>query len=163
MIFLAVGTEFPFDRLVRAIDQIALRIPSEERILAQIGCGGYRPRCMDWVEMMEKSHFDEMMRGSVAVISHAGIGTIIRALELHKPVLVMPRLRKYGEHVNDHQVSTARKFESLGYVLAAYRTQDLICGMDRLRTFRPRSRRAQTDLVVTYIKSFLDNLCGRVP
>ena len=104
MIFLTVGTQFPFDRFVRAVDNIFDQGLIDEEIFAQIGETSYKPRNFESVVSLEKKVFDERFKGASSVISHAGVGTIMVALKNHKPLLVMPRMKRYKEHVNDHQV-----------------------------------------------------------
>ena len=116
MIFLTVGTQFPFDRLVRAVDQAVERSGCAVEIFAQIADSVYRPRCFDAVSYLQKDDFDKNMREASSIISHAGMGTITAALEGKKPLLVMPRLRKFGEVVNDHQVAIAKKFHILSKI-----------------------------------------------
>ncbi|MBA7651210.1 hypothetical protein ES703_59027 [subsurface metagenome] len=158
MIFLTVGTQFPFDRLVKCVDDAVSQNGFKEEIFAQIGESSYRPRNFEGVSSLEKRLFDKRIREASGIISHAGIGTIMMALDNRKPLLVMPRLRKYGEVVNDHQVAIARKFEELGHILVAYDTKDLLQKMKQLRTFVPRKRKAQPHAVAERIARFLNEL-----
>ena len=119
MIFLTVGTLFGFDRLVRAVDEAIAEGSITDTVFAQIGPGSYTPREMDHVVYLEKEEFDETFHRCEGMISHAGMGNISLALKQEKPLLVVPRLRRYGEHVNDHQYETAYKFEKLGHIVVA--------------------------------------------
>lgn len=109
MIFLTVGTLFPFDRLVRAIDAAVGEGLIEDEIFAQVGENSYKPRNFESLPSLKKDLFDKYFTEASFIISHAGMGTITMALSHNKPLLVMPRLKHYKEHVNDHQVATARK------------------------------------------------------
>lgn len=160
MIFLTVGTQFPFDRLVEFVDDAVSQDGFKEEIFAQIGESSYRPRNFEGVSSLEKRLFDKRIREASGIISHAGIGTIMMALDNRKPVLVMPRLSKYGEVVNDHQVAIARKFEELGRILVAYDTKDLLQKMKQLRTFVPCKRKAQPQAVAERIARFLHELAA---
>jgi len=160
MIFLTVGTQFPFDRLVKCVDDAVSQDGFKEEIFAQIGESSYRPRNFEGVSSLEKRLFDKRIREASGIISHAGMGTIMMALDNRKPLLVMPRLSKYGEVVNDHQVAIARKFEELGHILVAYDTKDLLQKMKQLRTFVPRKRKAQPEAVANRIAQFLDELAA---
>ena len=160
MIFITVGTQFPFDRLVRAVDNIFDQGLINEEIFAQIGKTSYKPRNFESVISLEKKVFDERFKKASSVISHAGVGTITMALKNHKPLLVMPRLKRYREHVNDHQVATARKFEELGHILAAYDAKDLPNGIRKLKNFVPRKREAQPHAVAERIARFLNDLAN---
>lgn len=158
MIFLTVGTQFPFDRLVKTVDQAFDGRLINEEIFAQIGETSYKPLNFESVVSLEKNVFDKRLREASSVISHAGMGTITMALKNHKPLLVMPRLKRYREHVNDHQVATARKFEELGHILAVYDAKDLPNGIRKLKNFVPRERKANPEAVADRIHRFLNSL-----
>lgn len=159
MIFLTVGTyPLPFERLVKAIDAAIKERLIEEEIFAQIGRCSYKPQNMEYVQMLEKEAFDSYFQKASSIISHAGIGTITMALDNEKPLLVMPRLKKYGEVVNDHQVMTARRFEELGHILVAYTEEQLPDKLKQLKSFIPHKRKANPDAVVDRIRQFLNNL-----
>ena len=160
MIFLTVGTQFPFDRFIRAVDNIFDQGLIDEEIFAQIGETSYKPRNFESVASLEKKVFDECFKKASSVMSHAGIGTITVALKNHKPLLVMPRMKRYKEHVNDHQVSTAKKFEELGHILAVYDVKDLPNGIRKLKNFIPRERKASPDAIAERIRRFLNKLQG---
>jgi beta-1,4-N-acetylglucosaminyltransferase len=158
MIFLTVGTQFPFDRLVKFIDGLISQNGFDEEIFGQIGCGTYKPRSFEYVEYLEKSKLDRLIQQASSIISHAGMGTITIAMECGKPLLVMPRLAKHGEVVNDHQVAIARKFEELGHILVAYETEQIPEKLEQLKTFVPRKREAQPEAVIGRITQFLTEM-----
>ena len=158
MIFLTVGTQFPFDRFIRAVDNIFDQGLIDEEIFAQIGETSYKPRNFESVASLEKKVFDECFKKASSVMSHAGVGTITVALKNHKPLLVMPRMKRYKEHVNDHQVPTAKKFEELGHILAVYDVKDLPNGIRKLKNFIPRERKASPDAIAERIRRFLNSL-----
>ncbi len=155
MIFLSVGTQFPFDRLVKAVDDAFDNDLIDEEVFAQIGETSYRPRNFESVPSLDKSLFDKRLKEASGIISHAGVGTIMTALDNERPLLVMPRLKKYGEVVNDHQLAIAKRFEYLGYILAAYQEKDLPENVARLKTFIPRPRENQARIVAARISEFL--------
>jgi beta-1,4-N-acetylglucosaminyltransferase len=156
MIFLTVGTyPLPFDRLAKAIDAAIRERLIEEEIFAQIGRCGYKPQNMEYVQMLEKEAFDSYFQKASSIISHAGIGTITMALDNEKPLLVMPRLRKYGEVVNDHQLAIAQTFEELGHILAVYGAEDLPKRLRQLKAFVPKARKNQAKKVASRIAQFL--------
>ena len=160
MIFLTVGTQFPFDRLVKSVDQAFDKGLIDEEIFAQIGETSYRPRNIEWVASLDKKAFDKHLKEASSIIGHAGMGTITMALKNYKPLLVMPRLKRYREHVNDHQVDTARKFEELGHVLVAYDVEDLPDSIRKLKNFVPKERKANPNAVADRIRCFLNSLQG---
>jgi UDP-N-acetylglucosamine transferase subunit ALG13 len=159
MIFLTLGTyPLPFDRLVSIVDEIVKRKVIEDEIFAQIGYSTYIPKHMKYEKLMEKERFDSVLSSASALIGHAGMGSISMALNCRKSLLVMPRLKQYGEHVNDHQVSTARKFEELGHILAAYDEKELVEKIKLLKTFVPKPRIPNRQGVIDRISRFLESL-----
>jgi len=158
MIFLTVGTLFPFDRLVKAVDSGIGEGMVEEEVFAQIGRNGYEPKNMEYVESLDKKAFDEKVKKAVGLISHAGMGSIAMALDHNKPLLVMPRLKMYGEHVNDHQVGTAKKFEELGHILVAYTKEELPDKLQMLKHFVPKKRETQVEAVAERISDYLKQI-----
>jgi len=158
MIFLTVGTQFPFDRLIKTVDDFVGSNGLDEEICAQIGDSTYQPQNFKAVASLDKNLFDKYLRESSCIISHAGMGTITMALENGKPLLVMPRRKIYGEVVNDHQVAIAKKYEQLGHVLVAYETVDLPDKIKQLKSFVPHKREAQPKAVAKRIKGFIDKI-----
>jgi UDP-N-acetylglucosamine transferase subunit ALG13 len=111
VIFVTIGSMFPFDRLVRAMDAWAAARPEAEAgedILAQIGDGGYAPQRMRWVRRLDPADYAAAVVAARLVVAHAGMGSVITAGEHGKPVVLLPRRGTLGEHTNDHQVDTAR-------------------------------------------------------
>jgi len=158
MIFLTVGTQFPFDRLVKAVDLAAGVSGFDEKIVAQIGNSFYRPKSFKATRSVEKAVFDQYFAEAESIISHAGMGTITMALEHKKPLLVMPRMKKYGEVVNDHQFAIAKKFEQLGYLLVAYRAEEVPVKIKQLKSFVPQERHPCSGVVAARISKFLTEL-----
>ncbi len=156
MIFLAVGTQFPFDRLVKALDDCMDAGLIDEEIFGQVGETSYKPRNFRWSSFLEKKEFDRNIETASKIIGHAGIGIIKTALDHNKPMLVMPRLRKYREVVHDHQVGIAKRFEELGHILVAYEEQELSDKIQELKHFIPNKRVTQVEPVIKRISEFLN-------
>ena len=116
MIFVTVGEQLPFDRLIRTIDE--WKATSNEEVFAQIGKSQWKPLHMKYREFLSPQDFTEQFLTADIIIAHAGMGTIITAIEMSKPILVMPRQASKGEHRNDHQYATARRFMNRGIMVA---------------------------------------------
>lgn len=111
MILMTIGTQLPFDRLVRAVDELALRL--EEPIFGQIGAKAeYLPKNFEYCLTMRPKDFDERFRSARVILSHAGIGTVLSSRKHGKPIVVVPRLAKFGEHRNDHQLATCAQLKN---------------------------------------------------
>lgn len=132
MIFVTIGSMFPFDRLIRAMDDWAAAHPGEE-LLAQIGDGAYEPAHMRWVRALPRSEFAEAVARAELVVGHAGMGTVITAGEFGKAVVIMPRRAARGEHTNDHQVDTAAWLGGRRGVFVADQEGDIPARLARAR------------------------------
>jgi UDP-N-acetylglucosamine transferase subunit ALG13 len=124
MIFVTVGTELPFDRLVRVVDQWA-REHGRTDVFAQIGHTAWRPTFIPFAGFLEPSEFNRAFARASVIVAHAGMGTILSALRYEKPLLVMPRRAALGEQRNDHQIATARRLLELGKIHVALDESEL--------------------------------------
>jgi UDP-N-acetylglucosamine transferase subunit ALG13 len=123
-VFVAVGTQLAFDRLVRTVDAWAADHP-EIDVFAQVGPGAYEPVAMQSEAFLPLREFDERSHAADLLVTHAGTGCILTALELKKPIVVMPRRALMGEHRNDHQMATAERFCGVSGVTVAWDEVDL--------------------------------------
>ena len=157
MIFLTVGTQFPFDRLVKAIDKLLDDGILDECVFGQIGNTTHKPKNFATVPSLDKHAFDRRYDEASAIISHGGTGAIMMAIDRQKPLLAMPRLKQYGEVVNDHQVGFSVRFAALGYILVAMGERELPAKVAQLKSFTPALRHAEPELVARRIVSFLSD------
>jgi UDP-N-acetylglucosamine transferase subunit ALG13 len=126
MIFVTVGThEQPFDRLVKEIDRLKEKNIITERVFIQIGYSTYKPRCCRFAEFIKFNEMMKMIRRSEIVITHGGPGSIIPIISNGKIPIVVPRKKKYGEHVDDHQIYFCKKLEKEKEIIAVYETENL--------------------------------------
>jgi len=123
VIFLTVGTQLPFDRLVAAVDDWAGL--ARAAVFAQTGAGAYRPRHCEFAEYLPPAHADELFRAADLIVSHAGMGSILTALKYRKRILILPRRASLGEHRNDHQLATARWLGKKPGVFVAEEADDI--------------------------------------
>lgn len=129
MIFATVGTQLPFDRLLQGLDSWAERNPNIP-VLAQTGATRRRFRNIETVEHLGQSEFRVRFDAARLVVAHAGMGTILSAAETGKPLILMPRRAKFGEHRNDHQQDTAREMMRLSNVSVAEDGEALHLALD---------------------------------
>ena len=123
MIFVTIGTQAPFDRFIRIIDEVAPLI--DEEIIAQVYKCNFTPQNIKTVDFLAPDEFNELFEKANTIVSHAGMGTILSALQKHKPIIIFPRIAALGEHRNEHQLATARKFKELGTIYVAMDEQEL--------------------------------------
>lgn len=119
MIFVATGTQFPFDRLIRYMDEWASE--NNETVFAQIGEGKYQPEHIEWQRFIGLDEYNEKIQAASVFISHAGMGNIISAKEQNTPIVVINRQADLGEHRNDHQ---AEGLKWMGKLEGVYTASD---------------------------------------
>ena len=118
MIFVSAGTQLPFDRFIKILDDIART--TDEEIVAQAIPGQYEPNNFKLLAKIPTDQFNEYVDKARIVAAHAGMGCILTAMLKSKPIVIFPRLAQLGEHRNDHQTATARHFEEMGQVHVAW-------------------------------------------
>jgi UDP-N-acetylglucosamine transferase subunit ALG13 len=125
MIFVTIGSQEPFDRLIKIMDDLAPSLSSVE-VIAQSGPRSkYIPRHLKMVEFIPPEAFSKFLSEADLIISHAGMGTILNVLEIGKPLIVFPRLGRLHETRDDHQVATVKIFERKGLVHVANNEEEM--------------------------------------
>ena len=123
MILITIGTQLPFDRLIRIMDELAPQL--DEEIIAQIRGRDCKPRHIKTVDLLPPDKFAALFDRARIVVSHAGIGTILMALQKDKPIIIFPRIAALGEHRNEHQLATAKRFQKMGVLNVAWDEKEL--------------------------------------
>jgi len=159
VIFVTVGSADPFDRLVQAMDDWA-GARGRKDVFAQVGNSRYVPRHIEAVQFLKPSEFRERVRAARLVVAHAGMGSIITAMETGTPIIVMPKWAHLGEHRNDHQVATAKRFGEKKGIIVAEDEKDLIVKLESeeaLSSPTRIAREAAPDLI-SAIRMFIMDL-----
>lgn len=162
MIFVVVGTQEPFDRLIKWIDEWSAETDYHD-ILAQVAESAYKPKNFKWFDFIPIDQFNTKFKEADLIVSHAGMGTIISALQFNKPIIVMPRLAKYKEHRNDHQLATANSFSQAGYVKSVYNQEELFTALNNRKSIQPVppiSENASEELIGT-IRNYLTKIIAQ--
>lgn len=146
----------PFDRLVRAVDEWAGACGRTD-VIAQVGASDYRPKHLEWHASLEAETYARMIQEASVIIGHAGMGTIITALEHRKPLVVLPRRGDLMETRNDHQVATARRFAERGTVHVAMDEEELLEHLSRVDDLPapPPTRSSSLPGLLQAIRSFV--------
>jgi len=114
MIYVTVGTMFlDFPRLIEAMDEIART--RDEDVIIQTGMGATVPKYASHFDFRDREEVQAIQNRARMIVCHAGIGAVQDALAVRRPIVVAPRLKRWGEHMNDHQLDLARAVESRGW------------------------------------------------
>jgi len=139
VIFVTVGHQWPFDRLIACVDAWASTRPDVE-VVAQIGASSLKPRSIRWFNSVSPDEFNSLVKQCQVIVGHAGMGTILAAMQYGKPIVVMPRSALLGEHLNDHQIATARRLGRRPGIAVAMDEDALPAMLDGLDDLRPGER-----------------------
>ena len=123
MIFVILGThERPFYRLVKEIDNLSSKNKIKDKFIIQMGVTKYKfkSKKIKSYEYIPQKDFDKYLKNSKILITHGGAGSIMTGIRIRKPIITVPRLSKFGEHVNDHQLQIVKEMEKHGAVDAVY-------------------------------------------
>lgn len=132
MIFVCLGTQiFQFNRLVKELDILVKNGDIKEEVVAQIGATDYIPKYFQYKRFMDKEEFESYQDIADVVISHGGTGALIGASKKRKNIIAVPRLAKFGEHVDDHQLQIVKVLESEGYIRAVYDINKLLITLNK--------------------------------
>ena len=161
MIFVSVGTHNQgFERLVKEADSLALKI--EENIFIQKGCANYTPINCKYKNFLTQDEFNQRCKKSSLVITHGGIGSIMTPLLMGKKIIVVPRLKKFKEHTNDHQLQITKELATQRKILAVYDIKMLgqaIKISKSLKRFNHEKNRSTK--IIDAIRSFIENYENR--
>ena len=155
MIFVILGNHTqPFYRLLKKVDQLKADKIIDD-VFLQIGYSDYQPKYCSYEKFVGFNKFQDLIKQSEIIITHAGAGSLINILSHDKPAVVIPRMKKYDEHTNDHQIQLTKELDKQGRIIAVYEIETLGDAVDKARNFQPQKQRNSSN-VVELIEGYLD-------
>ncbi|MFH1235198.1 MAG: PssE/Cps14G family polysaccharide biosynthesis glycosyltransferase [Candidatus Diapherotrites archaeon] len=155
-IFVALGTHpQQFDRLLEKIDSLVESEKIKAEVFAQTGSSGYGPKNYKSQKFLSPEEFSKEFDKADIIISHGGAGAIINALEAKKPLIIVPRLKKFCEHTDDHQIDLAKAMHERKKAIAVFGLEKLPEAIEKARNFRAE-KESEKELLVKRIKKFLE-------
>ena len=155
MIFVATGTQLAFPRLIAAMDAMAPGL--DEPVIAQVGPDAEVRPNIETHGRLAPDRYETLFREARLVVAHAGIGTILLAKRLQRPLILVPRRHALGEHRNDHQIATSREVEGTPGIRVAWDIEDLP-EMVRIPSPVPAepTLSPQADSLISRLRDFID-------
>ena len=163
MIFITTGSQkFQFNRLLQKIDELVADGTIKDEVFAQSGYSDYVPKHYEYKDFLNRDEFAQKMGESTIVITHGGTGAIIGAVKKGKKVIAVPRLAKYGEHVDDHQLQLLKQFEEMDIICSCYDMDDLAGYINQINDMQFREYTSNTMTIIDDIEGFfLENINGK--
>ncbi|MFH8080703.1 MAG: PssE/Cps14G family polysaccharide biosynthesis glycosyltransferase [Candidatus Aenigmatarchaeota archaeon] len=156
MIFVTVGTsKFSFNRLIKKIDELIGEGKIKEEVIIQIGYSTYEPKYAKWFRFESYAKMKELIQKSRIIITHGGVGSILTCLVYKKTVIAVPRMKRFKEHVDDHQVDLVKELSKEGKVIAVFDVEDIEKVLFKKNKFKHRSTKK---LLISEIKKYIDEI-----
>ncbi|MBK7644935.1 MAG: hypothetical protein IPJ19_18145 [Planctomycetes bacterium] len=164
MIFVILGMDvYPFDRLAQAVDELERDKTCGEDFFLQLGASKYEPQHARYERFLSFGDVVENIHRASVVITHAGAGSTLVCLQQGKHPVLVPRLPKFGEIVDEHQLPFARKFGELGLATTVHEMSELPAAISAARGRSPGSGSAGGDAreLVGWLEGFWNGLCAK--
>ena len=158
MIFVALGTQDKsFERLLKIIDENIQNKVINEEVIVQAGYTKYKSNNMKIFDYVSMDDFNKYINECSLFITHGGVGNILSALKVNKKIIAVPRLAKYKEHTNDHQLQIVNNFYEKAYILRLLENDDFKDVYEKSKTFVPKKWISNNENLLKKIKEYIDN------
>lgn len=158
MIFVTLGTQDKgFERLLKEIDRCLEKGIIKDKVIVQAGHTKYESKNMEIFSEVAKDEFEKLMDSCDLLITHGGVGSIFDGLKRNKKIIAVPRLKKYNEHTNDHQLEIVSEFSKSGYLLALTNMTMLPKMLEKVKGFKPRKYKSNNINFTKYLEDYVDN------
>ena len=156
MIFVILGTQDKdFSRLLKEIDRLIKEKKITEKVIVQAGTTKYQSKNMKIFDLLPMTEFNRFIGKADLIITHGGVGSIMNSLKKGKKVIAVPRLKKYGEHTNDHQLQIVKEFSKQGYVIPCLKMSQLGDCIEKSKTFQPKRYKSSNKKMLELIEEVI--------
>ena len=157
MIFITLGSQkFQFNRLLQAMDKLIEKGVFDDTVFAQIGYSDYEPKHFEYTRFLDREAFAAQESKCDILITHGGTGAIMGAVKKGKKVIAVPRLARYGEHVDDHQTQLIEQFDGMNLICPCWDTEKLEEALNTARQTEYSTYISNTERVMKSIASYID-------
>lgn len=159
MTLVILGTQDKsFDRLLRMVEKEIKNNNLKGEVIVQAGQTKFKSKYMEIFDLIPITKFNKLIKEADLVITHGGVGSIIQALKHNKKVIAVPRLARYKEHENDHQIQIVEEFTRNGYILSAKNAKELNKALEDVKKFEQKKYKSNNSKMVKLIENFIDNI-----
>lgn len=156
MIFITLGSQkFQFNRLLQAVDEQVADGKITDEVFAQIGASDYKPQNYQFIDFLNRDEFAKWQERAEIVITHGGTGAIIGAVKKGKKVIAVPRLAKYGEHVDDHQLQLIGQFKELDLICECLNCDEIWEAVEVVKRTQYKYYQSNTQKIIGSIEEFI--------
>ena len=156
MIFVTLGTQDKsFKRLLNEIDRCIENNIIKEKVIVQSGYTKYKSKNMKIIDFITKEKFDKYMNECSLLITHGGAGSILTGMRYNKKVIAVPRIKKYKEHTNDHQIQIVEELDKKGYILKCDNLKNLEDIIIKSKKFTPKKYLENNNKILEVISDYI--------
>lgn len=158
MILITLGTQDkPFYRLLDAVQKQIDNKKIKDKVIVQAGISSdFKSKDMEIFDLIPMDEYDKLIKECDILITHGGVGSIITGIKNNKKVIAAARLKRYGEHVNDHQLQIIENFTDSGYILSLNNFEELDSVLEQIKKFEPKKFKSNTENFIKLIKKEID-------
>lgn len=158
MILVTLGTQDKtFPRLLEAIQKQIDKGNIKGKVIVQAGSTKFESKDMEVLDLIDRDLYAKLISECDLLITHGGVGSIITGLKCNKKIIAAPRLAKYGEHTNDHQLQIIEKFSDAGFILPLYNFDELDKVIKASSKFKPKKYKSNTVNMIKLIENYIDS------
>ena len=139
MIFVTVGSQLPFDRLIAPVATWA-RSRGVRDIFFQHGGTTIDLSGFESAAFVPPDEAARLFDRANVIVAHVGMGTILSCLERGKPIVVLPRKASLGETRNEHQSASARSLNGRPGLCIAWEPEELPVLLDQISELVDRTK-----------------------
>ena len=162
MILVMLGTQNnSFERLLKKMDELIEKKIIDEKVIVQSGYTNYESNNMRIFDLIPQEELERYQEQADLIITHGGVGSIVSSIKKGKKVIAVPRLRRYHEHVNDHQKQIVEAFDKKGYIIGIQRIDELRKAIIKAQDFVPKKydeRDKNNKKILNIIEEFIEKI-----
>ncbi len=160
MIFVTLGTQkFQFDRILKELDKLIDENKlKKEDIMVQNVCQEYQPKNFKTFRLKPQEEIDKITEDAEIIITHSGTGSIINSLKMGKRIIIVPRRKEFGEHVDNHQLELAEVFHEKYNIPVVTEMDELYDVIQKINEYRPIKWEENNTSLINSIENKINQL-----
>ena len=158
MILVLLGTQnYSFHRLLEEIQRCIDNGIINQEVIVQSGGTKFASPQMKLFSLIGQDDLNNLINKADIIITHGGVGSIVSSVKLHKKVIAVPRLEKYGEVSNDHQIQIIETFANEGFIIGLHDVSELEDALKKINNFEPKTLKSNTENIINLVRNFIEN------
>lgn len=156
MILVVLGTQdLAFKRIIKEVETLKIAGIINEKVIVQAGHTEYVSDVLEIFDFVNIDEFNKLVKESNMIVTHGGVGSILQGVINNKRILAVPRLKKYGEHCNNHQIEVCDEFSKQGYITVYHDGEDFKQSFLKARNFEAEKFKSNNEKFCAEIQKII--------